>query len=105
MQIYLALAIPVLIITAWLYTARVTHASFSQIRGKRICLLIAHPDDEAMFFSPTLLALTSVELGNHVKILCLSTGIPSYVRLIHYIEKLTLLQGMPTILEQLEKRS
>ena len=77
MQIYLALVIPVLIAAAWLYTARITRASFSQIRGKRICLLIAHPDDEAMFFSPTLLALTSEELGNHVKILCLSTGIPT----------------------------
>jgi N-acetylglucosaminylphosphatidylinositol deacetylase len=77
MQIYLVLAIPILIATAWLYTARVARASCSQIRSKRICLLIAHPDDEAMFFSPTLLALTSEGLGNHVKILCLSTGIPA----------------------------
>jgi N-acetylglucosaminylphosphatidylinositol deacetylase len=82
MLIYLAftipvlIAIPVLLSTAWLYTARVSRASFSHIRGKRICLLIAHPDDEAMFFSPTLLALTSEELRNHVKILCLSTGTP-----------------------------
>jgi len=44
------------------------------LRNKRICLLIAHPDDEAMFFSPTLLALTHPSLGNHLKILCLSTG-------------------------------
>jgi LmbE family N-acetylglucosaminyl deacetylase len=36
--------------------------------------LIAHPDDEAMFFSPTVLALTRPDMGNHVKILCLSTG-------------------------------
>jgi len=27
-----------------------------------------------MFFAPTLLALTKPELGNHIKILCLSTG-------------------------------
>ena len=46
----------------------------SSLRNKRICLLIAHPDDEAMFFAPTLLALTRPEAGNHVKILCLSTG-------------------------------
>ncbi|KAL1966826.1 hypothetical protein VTN77DRAFT_3791 [Rasamsonia byssochlamydoides] len=48
--------------------------SFPKLYNKRICLLIAHPDDEAMFFAPTLLALTRPELGNHVKILCLSTG-------------------------------
>jgi len=44
------------------------------LRNKRICLLIAHPDDEAMFFAPTLLALTQPGAGNHVKILCLSIG-------------------------------
>jgi N-acetylglucosaminylphosphatidylinositol deacetylase len=48
--------------------------SFPRLENKRICLLIAHPDDEAMFFAPTVLALTKPELGNHVKILCLSTG-------------------------------
>ncbi|KAF6231499.1 hypothetical protein HO173_010251 [Letharia columbiana] len=74
MQLYLALAIPVLLATAWLYTAQVTRTSLPSLRNKRICLLIAHPDDEAMFFSPTLLALTAPETGNHVKILCLSSG-------------------------------
>lgn len=48
--------------------------SFPRLYNKRICLLIAHPDDEAMFFSPTVLALTRPELGNHMKILCLSNG-------------------------------
>jgi N-acetylglucosaminylphosphatidylinositol deacetylase len=48
--------------------------SLPTLRNKRICLLIAHPDDEAMFFAPTLLSLTRPEAGNHVKILCLSTG-------------------------------
>ncbi|KAL4785600.1 putative deacetylase LmbE-like domain-containing protein [Aspergillus varians] len=48
--------------------------TFPLLRNKRICLLIAHPDDEAMFFAPTLLALTKPELGNHIKILCLSSG-------------------------------
>lgn len=49
-------------------------SAFPVLRNKRICLLIAHPDDEAMFFAPTVLALTRPETGNHVKILCLSTG-------------------------------
>ncbi|KAL8829396.1 MAG: hypothetical protein Q9191_002038 [Dirinaria sp. TL-2023a] len=70
----LILALPVLLTTCWFYTAYLSRTSFQHIRNKRICLLIAHPDDEAMFFSPTLLALTAPELGNHVKILCLSTG-------------------------------
>jgi N-acetylglucosaminylphosphatidylinositol deacetylase len=30
-----------------------------------------------MFFAPTLLALTRPENGNHVKILCLSSGEPA----------------------------
>jgi len=68
------LALPILLTTCWIYTAQLSRTSFPQIRNKRICLLIAHPDDEAMFFAPTLLALTAPELGNHVKILCLSTG-------------------------------
>ncbi|RHZ52682.1 PIG-L family deacetylase [Aspergillus thermomutatus] len=48
--------------------------NFPRLYNKRICLLIAHPDDEAMFFSPTVLALAKPELGNHLKILCLSSG-------------------------------
>lgn len=46
----------------------------AQLRGKRIVLLIAHPDDESMFFSPTVTKLTEPALENHVKILCLSSG-------------------------------
>ncbi|KAK2804246.1 N-acetylglucosaminyl-phosphatidylinositol de-N-acetylase [Onygenales sp. PD_10] len=56
--------------TAWSPFA----SAFPLVRNKRICLLIAHPDDEAMFFAPTLLAMTRPELGNHLKILCLSSG-------------------------------
>lgn len=66
-------AVPLLISIFWLYTSALT-SSFPMLRNKRICLLIAHPDDEAMFFAPTVLALARPELGNHVKILCLSSG-------------------------------
>lgn len=58
----------------YMYTVGVVATRFPALRNKRICLLIAHPDDEAMFFAPTMLALTRPETGNHVKILCLSTG-------------------------------
>lgn len=75
MEAILILAVPILIATAWLYTAQMSRVVLPNFRNKRICLLIAHPDDEAMFFSPTLLALTAEESGNHVKILCLSRGL------------------------------
>lgn len=43
------------------------------LQGRRIGLVIAHPDDESMFFVPTLSHLR--EEGSHaVHILCLSTG-------------------------------
>jgi len=66
-------AIPVAIFGFWMYTSMMSR-SFPTLTGKRILLLIAHPDDEAMFFGPTLLSLTRPELGNHIKILCLSSG-------------------------------
>lgn len=58
----------------YIYTASVISARCPILQNKRVCLLIAHPDDEAMFFAPTVLALTRPETGNHVKILCLSSG-------------------------------
>lgn len=71
---YVALAqAPLFLIGLWLFTAMMTN-TFPTLRGKRICLLIAHPDDEAMFFSPTLLALARPELQNRIFILCLSSG-------------------------------
>lgn len=38
-----------------------------------ILLIIAHPDDECMFFSPTILSLTKSSQHN-VYLLCLSEG-------------------------------
>ena len=64
---------PFLLLGFWMYISTLGD-SFPTLRNKRILLLIAHPDDEAMFFAPTLLALTRPECGNHVKILCLSSG-------------------------------
>lgn len=41
--------------------------------GRRnVLLVIAHPDDESMFFSPTILYLAS--RGHNLHILCMSTG-------------------------------
>lgn len=76
---FISLALlPVLFFAFWTLSATGPSSplsnSFPAVQDKRICLLIAHPDDEAMFFAPTILALTKPELGNHVKILCLSSG-------------------------------
>jgi N-acetylglucosaminylphosphatidylinositol deacetylase len=66
--------LPIVLVVSWYYTVGVAKDRFPKLLNKRICLLIAHPDDEAMFFAPTVLALTEPSLGNHVKILCLSSG-------------------------------
>lgn len=42
------------------------------LHKKAVLLVIAHPDDESMFFTPSLNHLTS--RGHNVHILCLSTG-------------------------------
>ena len=43
-------------------------------RRDAVLLVIAHPDDEAMFFVPTLRALVAHPEENHVYVLCLSNG-------------------------------
>lgn len=72
---YLILAVLAVVLPSfYILTASVASSRLPTLKNKRICLLIAHPDDEAMFFAPTILALTRPDTGNHVKILCLSTG-------------------------------
>ena len=41
-------------------------------RASRVLLVTAHPDDEAMFFAPTLQGLK--KNGCFISLLCLSTG-------------------------------
>ncbi|KAH6674729.1 phosphatidylinositol glycan class L [Halenospora varia] len=72
---YLALyTIPFLLGFTWWILVRVTPILFPPISNKLICLLIAHPDDEAMFFSPTIVALTAPHLNNQFELLCLCSG-------------------------------
>jgi hypothetical protein len=47
------------------------------LHDRNILLVIAHPDDEVMFFGPTLVGITNDTYNNHVRVLCLSNGIPS----------------------------
>jgi len=57
-----------------LYIVRSKIAAFDQFFSKRgsILLLIAHPDDEVMFFLPTMKRLLA--LGKDLIVVCLSTG-------------------------------
>ncbi|GAP88812.1 putative N-acetylglucosaminyl-phosphatidylinositol de-N-acetylase [Rosellinia necatrix] len=77
-EVLTAASVPVVLLGVlpllYTYTSATTQTRLPTLRNKRVCLLIAHPDDEAMFFAPTVLALTRPESGNHVKILCLSSG-------------------------------
>ena len=41
--------------------------------GENTLLVIAHPDDESMFFAPTILQCTSIK-GHRLVLLCLSIG-------------------------------
>lgn len=72
--LYFLSAIFVLVPVLYMYTVSIMGSRLPTLTNKRICLLIAHPDDEAMFFSPAVLALARPETGNHLKILCLSSG-------------------------------
>ena len=74
MNWYVYAAIPLAVFALWIYTANLARL-FPTLRNKRVLFLIAHPDDEAMFFAPTVMSLARPELQNHVRILCLTTGI------------------------------
>jgi hypothetical protein len=99
-------SVPVLIFLFWMYTSTLG-ASFPTLQNKRILLLIAHPDDEAMFFAPTLLAVTRPERGNHVKILCLSSGMALLDATSSQRHSLisTVRQAMPTVWARFVRKS
>jgi hypothetical protein len=50
-----------------------TTGSSNESLQEKVLILIAHPDDECMFFSPTILALTQ-DLQKQVFVLSLSNG-------------------------------
>jgi LmbE family N-acetylglucosaminyl deacetylase len=45
---------------------------FSMWAQRRVALVVAHPDDEAMFFTPTIASLRAQQCA--IFVLCLSTG-------------------------------
>jgi N-acetylglucosaminylphosphatidylinositol deacetylase len=54
-----------------------TKTESTPLHDRNILLVIAHPDDEVMFFGPTLVGITNATYNNHVRVLCLSNGISS----------------------------
>ncbi|CCG21057.1 hypothetical protein CORT_0A06720 [Candida orthopsilosis Co 90-125] len=48
--------------------------SISSITESTVYYIIGHPDDEVMFFSPTILELSKPKYNNTVKLLCFSKG-------------------------------
>jgi N-acetylglucosaminylphosphatidylinositol deacetylase len=57
-----------------------TASSSAPISGRNILLVIAHPDDEVMFFGPTLVGITNSSSENNVRVLCLSNGTRSSLK-------------------------
>ncbi|KAJ8771965.1 hypothetical protein K2173_027142 [Erythroxylum novogranatense] len=64
------------LIVLWIASlCKILHTSTNKggaLINKNVLLVIAHPDDESMFFSPTISFLIS--RGNNLRILCLSIG-------------------------------
>ena len=56
----------------WTPLRALLHSPFVCSPQDRLLLVTAHPDDESMFFSPTLLSLAEFKCS--LFILCLSTG-------------------------------
>lgn len=54
------------------YARRLPTRTRGALGAKRVLIVIAHPDDECMFFGPTIFRLC--EQGAEVYLLCLSNG-------------------------------
>lgn len=54
------------------YARKLPTRTRGALGAKRVLLVIAHPDDECMFFGPTIFRLC--EQGTEVYLLCLSNG-------------------------------
>ncbi len=63
----------VLITTFYFLLSYIRSTSISKFRGNRICILIAHPDDETMFFMPIFKNLLNNN-NNLIFLLCMSNG-------------------------------
>lgn len=69
---YIALTLFCLMYIKFVCVNKLISRDNSVSAGKNILILIAHPDDECMFFSPTILGL--LVKGHRVFVVCLSKG-------------------------------
>lgn len=60
------------LLTVLLYSPRNSGEFFSELSQSRILFLTAHPDDECLFFGPTILGLA--QQNSQIYALSLSTG-------------------------------
>ncbi|XP_063938724.1 uncharacterized protein LOC108192926 isoform X2 [Daucus carota subsp. sativus] len=62
-----------ILLASWSPSKATFLSSYGEASSKKnVLLVIAHPDDESMFFTPTINYLTSI--GHNIHILCMSTG-------------------------------
>jgi hypothetical protein len=76
MALAVAVSLPVLCLLCF-PTVLLRPLPDSQKNGRtktNVLLLVAHPDDESMFFGPTLLSLSKLG-GYSIRVICLSTGL------------------------------
>lgn len=69
---FVLLSIVIILSHIYYKTCAGTESTEGCIRGKRVLVVIAHPDDECMFFGPTIVNL--VKKNVYVYVLCLSEG-------------------------------
>lgn len=58
----------------WLVLSTVKNHEAFPITNQNILLVIAHPDDEVMFFTPTITKLLQPNLQNNLTLVCFSNG-------------------------------
>ena len=63
----------VALVTRW-----ITGKRSLKLEGK-ILLITAHPDDECMFFAPTIISSTLTKSNVEIFLLCLSEGVFKYI--------------------------
>lgn len=75
---HMYVVVALLVVAAYIGLFRSIQLEWKRIIGghKRILIVIAHPDDESMFFIP--LIKTLVAQKHQVFLLCLSTGLIFY---------------------------
>lgn len=70
----------------YIYIVFVVLMWFLKLENKSICFLIVYLDDEVMFFVFIVFVFMWFEIGNYVKIFCLSSGV-YFVRVFWFLYK------------------